>query len=222
MNSRVIAAIAAAVLALVGIGAVVVYAAGAQNRAYGGATLVSVYRTTADINANASAADVKNSIEEVRIPNAAVPKGAIRELADIEGLKTTVPLIAGEILVSGRFDAGGSAAASGSTVPKGLQEITIALGPDTAGNISAGQKVGILVTAETTDGGQAARMIAQEVLVSAISEGGDGKLVSFATNGTLATQIAAAARFGQIRLTIQNDDTTKDGGKSFDARNLVK
>lgn len=221
MNSRVIAAIAAAVLALVGIGAVVFYAAGAENRAFGGATLVTVYRTTDEVSANASADEVKDVIEEVRLPNAAVPKGAIKQLADIEGLKTTVPLVAGETLVEARFDKGGSSAASGSDLPKGLQEVTVALGPDTAGAVNAGHRVGIIVTAETSDGNQAARMIAQSVLVTGVAEGGDGKLVTFATNGRLATQIAAAARFGQIRLSIQNEDTEKDGGNAFDARRLV-
>lgn len=222
MNSRVLAAIAAAVLALGGIGAVVFYAAGAQNRAYDGATLVSVYRTTADVSANATAEEVGNAVEEVRLPNAAIPKGAVRELADIQGQKTTVPLVAGEILVTGRFDEGGSSSASGSTVPKGLQEITVPLGLDTSASAASGQKVGIIVSGETPDGDPVARMIAQNVLVTSVVEAGDGRLVTFAANGALSTQIAAAATYGQIRLTLQNDDTASDGGKSVNAKSLVK
>lgn len=221
MNSRVLAAIAAAVLAFVGIGAVVMYAASAQTRAFDGATLIPVYRTTGDVNANASAEEVQKNIEEVRLPTSAVPKGAIRELADIQGLKTTVPLVAGEVLVTGRFDAGGSSAASGSAVPKGMQEVTIALGADAAGSVAAGHRVGIILSAEDSDGKPTSRMFAQSVLVTAVS-GTDGKFVTFAANGTLATQIAAAAQGGAIRLTIQNDDSAKDGGESVKSQSLVK
>lgn len=224
MNSRVIAAIAAAVLAIVGIGAVVVYAAGAQNRAFGGATLVSVYRTTADIGANASSDEVQGNIEEVRLPTAAVPKGAIRELSDISGLKTTVPLIAGEVLVAGRFDEGGSSAASGSAVPEGLQEITVSLPLDAAGSVTAGIKVGVILMAETDDepARPLARMVAREILVTGVADSGEGKLVTLATNGKLATEISGAARWGGIRLTVQNDDTDDDGGNAADIRRLVK
>ena len=221
MNSRVLAAIAAAILAFVGIGAVVMYAASAQTRAFGGATLVTVYRTTAEVNANSSSEDVQASIEEVRLPTSAVPEGAIRELSDIQGLKTTVPLIPGEVLVEGRFDKGGSAAASGSSVPKGLQEVTIALGVDAAGSVAAGHRVGIILSAEDSEGKPTSRMFAQSVLVTSVT-GTEGKFVTFAANGKLATQIAAAAQGGAIRLTIQNDDSVKDGGESVKSQSLVK
>ena len=220
MNSRVIAAIAAALLAVIGIGAVVFYANTANSRAFNGASLVTVYRTTQSVDANATADEVKNRVEQVRLPNNAVGKDAVRELADIQGLKTTVPLVEGEILVKGRFDSAGSSAAAGSTVPKGLQEVTITLSADAAGNVSAGQRVGIIVTTDG-DGAVATRMFAQSVLVTQVVEG-DGKLVTFAANGKLATQIAAAVQSGPVRLTIQNDETTKDGGDAVKAPSLVK
>ena len=220
MNSRVIAAIAAAILALVGIGAVVAYASGANSRAFNNATLVTAYRTTAEIGANASPEDVQASVEEIRLPQSALSNDAVKNLADIQGLKTTVPLVPGEILVKARFDKGGSSAVAGSAVPKGLQEVTISLGADAAGNVAPGQRVGIILTAEA-DGSAATRMFAQSVLVTNVVDG-DGKLVTFATNGKLATQIAAAAQGGAIRLTIQNDDSTKDGGDSVKAPSLVK
>lgn len=222
MKTRVFAAIAAAVLALVGIGAVALYAASAQSRAFGGATLVTVYRVTGDISANSSSDEVKNQLEEARLPNAAIPKGAVKELADIEGLKTTVPLVAGEILVTARFDAAGSSAASGSAVPKGLQEVTIALGPDAAGGVEAGHRVGVIVTAESQNGErQGARMIAQSILVTGVNASGDGTLVTLAVDGKMATQVSAAVRFGQVRLSIQNDDTNKESGGTYDAGKLI-
>lgn len=220
MNSRVIAAIAAAVLAAVGIGAVYAYASGANSRAFDNAALVGVYRVTGEIGANASAEDVQAKVETVRVPKAAIPSDAVTSLSNIQGLKTTVPLVTGEILSKSRFSESGSSGTAGSAVPKGLQEVTIALGADAAGNVAAGQRVGIILTAEG-DGAAATRMFAQSVLVTNVSEG-DNKLVTFAASGKLATQIAAAAQGGTIRLTIQNDDTNKDGGDSVKAPSLVK
>jgi pilus assembly protein CpaB len=221
MNSRVLAAIAAAVLALVGIGAVVYYANSANSRAFGGAQLKSVYRATGDIHANATAEEVQEKVVAVRVPNSAVGKGAITNLADIQGLKTTVPLVEGEILVKSRFDEGGSSAASGSAVPKGMQEITVPFTAANAGKVSAGQRVGIIVVGDGGDG-TAARMFAQGVLITGVEASGEGMLVTFAANGQLSTQIAMAAAGGQMRLTIQNDDATKDGGKSVEIQSLVK
>nr|AGC71613.1 hypothetical protein [uncultured bacterium A1Q1_fos_1053] len=222
MNSRLIAAIAAALLALLGIGAVVYYANSANSRAFNGAELVSVYRTTQAVSANATAEEVQNSVSQVRLPTNAVGKDAVRDLADIQGLKTTVPLIEGEVLVKGRFDKGGSSAASGSSLPKGLQEITVPFTTATAGNVSAGQRVGIILVGDSGDDGLAARMFAQNVLLTGVETIGDQKLVTFAANGELATQIAAAAQGGQMRLTLQNADSTKDGGKSIKVQSLVK
>lgn len=224
MNSRVLAAVAAAVLAVVGIGALVVYAAGANSRAYDGATMIEVYRVTEDINANANADEVKGNVEKVRLPNAAIAKGAIKDLSEIKDLRTTVPLIAGEQLVIGRFAEGGSSAVGGSKVPKGLQEISLELSKAAAlaGNLTAGQHVGVIVLAEDKEGNARARMISQNVLVTGVESVDGSVFVTLATNGHLATQISGAALFGQVRLTAQNDDTDRDGGKSVEVGSLVR
>src|SRR5690606_24701836 len=120
MNSRVIAAIAAALFAIIGIGAVVAYAASAKNRAFEGAEMVEVYRVVNDLAANADSATVGDNVEAVSLPNASIAKGAIRDLKTIEGLKTTVPLVAGEQLLESRFDKEGAKAASKANVPDGL------------------------------------------------------------------------------------------------------
>ena len=224
MNSRVIAAIAAAVLAIVGIGAVVAYAASAKNRAFEGAELVKVYRVVNDLAANADSATVSDNVELVSLPNASIAKGSIQDLKAIEGLKTTVPLVAGEQLLESRFAKEGAKAASKANVPDGLQEMSVSL--DAAAGvgerIDEGVRVGVIATVEKDDD-KRSRMIAQNVLVTNVKSNEDNTMVvTLAVNTSQATQLAAAAQFGQVRLTVQNDKTNRDGASAVDVRTLVK
>ncbi|GAA3544470.1 hypothetical protein AFL01nite_16670 [Aeromicrobium flavum] len=224
MNSRVIAAIAAAVLAIIGIGAVVAYAASAKSRAFDGAELVEAYRVVSDLDANADSATVADNVELVKLPNAAVAKNRVTDLKDIEGLKTTVPLVAGEQLLSTRFDKEGAKAASGAKLPDGLQEISLSL--DAAAGvgerIDENVRVGVIATVEKGED-KRSRMIAQNVLVTHVKSNEDNSMVvTLGVTTSQATQVAAAAQFGQVRLTIQNDKTKRDGASAVDAGNLVK
>ena len=224
MNSRVIAAIAAAVLAVIGIGAVVAYAASAKNRAFEGAEMVEVYQVVNDLDANADSDTVADNVELVSLPNAARAKGSITDLASIEGLKTTVPLVAGEQLLESRFDKEGAKAASQANVPDGLQEISVALdaAAGSGERIDEGVRVGVIATVESGDD-KRARMIAQDILVTNVKSNEDTTMVvTLAVNTTQATQVAAAVQFGQVRLTVQNDKTSRSGASSVDVGNLVK
>lgn len=224
MNSRVIAAIAAALFAIIGIGAVVAYAASAKSRAFDGAEMVKVYQVVTDLDANADSKTVADNVELVSLPNAAKAKGAIVDLALIEGKKTTVPLVAGEQLLESRFDKEGAKAASQANVPDGLQEISVAL--DAAAGvgerIDEGVRVGVIATVEA-DGDKRSRMIAQDILVTNVKSNEDGSMVvTLGVNTTQATQVAAAAQFGQVRLTVQNEKTNRSGASAVDVGNLVK
>ncbi|MCD9154660.1 RcpC/CpaB family pilus assembly protein [Aeromicrobium duanguangcaii] len=224
MNSRVIAAIAAAVLAIVGISAVVVYAAKAKSDAFEGAEMVQVYRVAKDVGANEDAAKVSDSVELVSLPAAAIAKGAVTDLADIEGLKTTVPLVEGEQLLDSRFAKEGAKAAAKGNVPKGLQEIALTL--DAAAGvgelIEEGAKVGMIATVEKGED-KRSRMFAQNVPVTNVKSHEDGSMVvTLAVTTAQATQVAAAAQFGQVRLTVQNDETNRDGASAVDVGNVVK
>jgi len=227
MNSRVIAAVAAAVLAVLGIGATVVYAAGANDRAFDGATMTSVYQVVADVPADTDAASLGDAVAVVKLPTKAIAKGAVTNLQDLEGLKTTIPLVAGEQLLASRFDKAGAAGASGgSGVPDGLQQVSVSLPTDAAGGpaVVAGTRVGVLATvAPGEDEAPVTRMFAQDVLVTDLMAAGDGGVVTLAVNGELATQITAVvSQGGTIRLTAQNANTKRDGGKPVRAGTLVK
>lgn len=228
MNGRVIAAVAAALLAIFGLGAAALYVSGANARAFDGAVLTKVYVVQKDISADASAAEVAESVAVVEIPEKSVAVGAITDLGDIEGKRATVPLVTGEQLIKSRFDAAGSAgASSGAGVPKGLQEVSVQLEPANAGGsaVKPGTKVGLIVTTVPGENKEAlSRMFQQGILVTGVTEGanGAGGIVTLAVNGGQATQIAAAAQAGTIRLTAQNPDTDSKSGGSVSASELVK
>lgn len=230
MNKRVIAAIVAAVLAMAGLAVVTAYVSGANDRAFAGASMVTVYQATKAIPADASSEMVLQSVEEVRLPAKGISADAVRHLSDLEKLRTTVPIVPGEVLIAGRFDADGSSSSAGSSrIPTGMQEISLSLEPAAAvgAAVQAGSKVGLIATITPPGDGATplTRMFAQDVLVTDVSgmSGGESGIVTFAVDGPLATQITAViAQGGSIRLTAQNPETAKDGGVSVDARTLVK
>lgn len=230
MNGRVIAAVAAALLAILGLGASALYVSGANARAFDGATLSKVFVVQKDIPADADAAGIADSVAVVEIPQKSVAVGAITDLAEIEGLRTTVPLVTGEQLLKTRFDAAGSAGStSGAGVPKGMQEVSLLLEPANAGGstVKAGTRVGVIVTTVPDSESKQAlsKMFLQNILVTGVSDGSEaaaGGIVTLAVTGPQATQIAAAAQAGVIRLTAQNPDTDKNAGGSVAAGELVK
>ncbi len=224
MNSRVIAAIVAAVLAVLGIGLAVFYASSANARAYEGAKMGKVYVVSTDVPANTESSALAKSVELVELPVAAVAKGAVTDLAEVEGLKTTVPLVQGEQLLTSRFDKAGSEGATGSAgVPDGLQEITLALEPANAGIavIDTGARVGVVATVTPKDKEPQSRMIAQNIVVTSTNR--DEKLVTIAVDGKMATRIAAVvAQGGSIHLTAQNSTTTRDAGGAVDTSSVLQ
>lgn len=229
MNGRVIAAVAAALLAILGLGAAAVYVSGAEARAFDGATLVKVFVVEKDIPADADAAAVADSVAAVEVPQKSVAVGAVEDLGAIKSLRTTVPLVKGEQLIRSRFDEAGSAGGSGGAgVPKGMQEVSLKLEPANAGGpaVKAGTKVGIIVTTAPDGDGKKSlsKMFLQNILVTGLTESADGSggIVTLAVNGQQATRVAAAAQSGVIRLTAQNVDTDTDAGGSVSAGDLVK
>lgn len=230
MNKRVIAAIAAVVLALVGLLSVALYAKSANDRAFAGAQMITVYQAVKAIPADADAEMVTASVEPVELPRKAVSEDAVDSLDEVADLRTTVPIVPGEVLIKSRFDAAGSAGAGGdSGVPEGMQEVAIALEPDAAVGtaVQPGSKVGLIATITPPGDGATplTKMIAQSVDVTSVSgaQGEGGGIVTFAVDGKLATKIAAVvAQGGSIRLSAQNADTDLDAGGSVDARTLVK
>lgn len=221
----------AAVLTIVGVVMLIVWAQSARNQAFDGATLVEVYRVTADVPANASFETISNNAEPVALPQTAIPSGVVENLSDLQGLRSTVSLVAGEVLVRARFNESGVDGTTDASVPEGLQEVSVTLDVAEAvsGGVTPGSRVGVIALVETAMepdsdvSPQRARIIAQEVLVTRVNDidGGGTFVVTLAVDGQQATEISVAEQYGNVRLTAQNDDTNIDGGATVDLTQLV-
>lgn len=236
MNKRIVAVIGAAVLALVGVVTLAAYAQNADDRAFNGAQLASVLQVTRSIPSDSSAADVASSVKSVKLPRKAIADGAISDLSDVAGLRTTVQLEPGELLLASRFAKGGSDSATGgspSAVPKGYQEVTVQLPLAEAGGgvLKAGDLVGVVASYPTTDTGgftQLAKNFVRVTRVVGATASSDGKdigaqqLITLAVLTRDAGRIINAAEFGKLWLTEQNKDTATGNGGSVTKSEITK
>ncbi|MCW2830860.1 MAG: cpaB [Aeromicrobium sp.] len=234
MNKRVIAAVAAGVLALLGVLLLVAWAQQANDRAFDGAELVSVVRLTEDVPAGTKAADLSAVTETVELPKESVPSGAVTELGQVSGLSTDADVQAGEVLLKSRMagaddkdkDVVGS-------VPKGFQEVTIALDAERSvgGTIKVGDRVGVIVTAEFKDvDAQATSFVLDRVLITKVEKtvgvGDEGALtglmVTLAVKPLDAERVVHGHKWGSVWLTRQNEETDTSGSKRIDGSDVLR
>jgi len=232
MKKKVIAAVAAGAFALLGVLVLVVWAQGANDRAFEGAKLVSVVRITKDISQGASSADLAGSTEIVRLPAESVPDGAVTNLDQISGLATNASLQSGEVLLKSRMVTPGER--KGKTdVPTGFQEISIALDPEhsVAGAVKPGDRVGLIVTFEPKDQDlpQVTDFVLNQVLVTkaktaVVGEKGEitGTMVTLAVKTLDAERIVHSQKWGTVWLTLQNADTDTSGDKLITGKEVVE
>lgn len=220
MKKRLIAAIAAGALALLGVIVLITWANNANERAFRGADLVEVVRVTAAVESGTKAEDLGKSTEIAKLPADSIPDGAVTKLSEVTGMVATTSLETGEVLLKSRLAAPGTKAENDSSVPKGFQEISIALDTQrtVAGVPKAGDRVAVIASFDPKNDPQFTNLIRHNVLVTKISAGataeeGLGSIVTLAVKTRDAEKIAFAMEFGKVWLTKQNVDTEKLGEK---------
>ncbi|MEO6606828.1 MAG: Flp pilus assembly protein CpaB [Aeromicrobium sp.] len=229
MNKRVIAAVAAGVLALLGVLVLVVWAQGANKRAFEGAELVPVVRITKPVAQGATAAELAGSTEVAKLPAEAVPEGAVTSLSQVSGLSTNATLSPGEVLLKARMVAPGDRGKGNTDVPKGYQELSLSLDSQHAagGTVKAGDRVGIIASFEPKDGKDSStNVILHDVLITKITSAAEVKdltsiMVTVAVETEDAERIVFASDFGRVWLTLQNEDTNKTGEKVITAKDVL-
>lgn len=226
MDKRVIAAISAGVLALLGVLVLVVWANGANARAYSGAKLTTVMRVTSQVAAGTSAADLSKSVESTKLPAESVPSGAVTSLADIAGLTTTSQLEKGEILLKARLAIPGSTIGGKATIPSGLQEVSVSL--DTSrlvgGALHAGDHVGILASYGNPDQTNLLRsnvLVTEAPSLDLTNKGPGNAIITFAVSMKDAEKIVNAAQYGSLWLTKQNASTDTSGAAVVTRKDLI-
>lgn len=176
MKSRLLAGIAALVLAIIGAILVVSYAQGADARAVQGLSPVSVLVVKKAVPAGTSVAALKAFVASEELPGKAVTNSALKNFDGLADKVTAVALLPGEQLVAERLVAPEDFHASGSEqVPEGLQEVSFQLEPQrvVGGRIAPGDRVGIFINLK--DGGleakpekQTTQLSIHKVLVTAV------------------------------------------------------
>lgn len=228
MNKRVIAAVSAAVLAMLGVVLVVLWAKGADKRAFEGADLTAVVQVTRTVPTGTKTDQLAGSTKVVKLPAKAVPDGAVTDLGEVEGLATNTTLAEGEVLLASRMAAPGDRAQGKVDVPKGTQEIAIDLEGQrlVGGEVKAGDRVGVFSSFKPKEQTQPdwTNLIAHDVLVTRVDKGtADASTVATVTVAVptlLAEKIVFTMEFGKVWLSLQNADTAKSGQKVITGADL--
>lgn len=149
MKSRLIAGIAAVVLALVGALMVFNYANRADARAVQELQPVDVLVVQAAVPAGTPVSELAASVATVQLPGASVADTALANLDSSAGMVTAVDLVAGEQLLTERLVKPEDLVTPGSVdVPKGLHEVSILVEPQriAGGRVIAGDYVGVFMS----------------------------------------------------------------------------
>lgn len=157
MWKRVLAAIAALVLGLVGVVLVIAYANRADERALAGMETVEVLVARETVPEGLTGADVADYVEAKKVPLAFVAEGALDDLRDVSDLVLTAELNPGEQLTNARFATPEETRARGTfQLPeeaKKLHQVTVPLSKPRAlgGDIAPGDTVGVFMSFDVSE-----------------------------------------------------------------------
>ena len=214
MKSRLLAGIAALVLAVVGAVLVVSYAQGADTRAVQGLEPVDVLVVSKAVPAGTTVETLQPFLAIEKLPGTAVAKSALRNLDGLAGKVTAVDLLPGEQLVAERLVAPEELQASGSVeVPKGLQEVSFQLEPQrvVGGRIGAGDRIGVFIN---LDGGgleakpekQTTQLTIHKVLVTSVQRAPSAAASPQPSAGSAAAAEDTSLPTGSLLLTVAVND----------------
>ena len=233
MQRRVIAAVAAVLLA--GIGAVMLfsYVSTADARAMANLTPTEVLVVTAVVPAGTPAENLGAYVERRELPKSAVVPEALTTATDLAGLVANTDLQVGEQLLKARFSAPGVSNNGEVDVPKDLQQFTIQLAPSRVigTNLVAGDKVGLFISKEQNQVALT-KLALRDVLVTRIQGAPDAAtadgevvpsgdvLVTLALKPSDATQVVWAIEFGAVWLALEPEEGDHDSRTVAKVKNV--
>lgn len=215
MKIRLLAALTALVLAVLGAVLINGYVQSADARALAGIRTLDVLVVVKPVAANTPVDQLAADVQPKAIPATAIATGALTSLDGMKGTVTAVDLAVGEQLLKSRLVSPSAVQKTGVVaVPKGMQEVTIQLDPDkiVGGKIHPGEKVAVYFTLGGGSGSKAqspiTKLVFQEVLVTDVQgapAAGTGKDGQAAPSGSeLVTLARPAADVQRIIYTAQN------------------
>ncbi|WP_448607811.1 Flp pilus assembly protein CpaB [Geodermatophilus sp. URMC 60] len=151
MRRRLLAALAALLLAATGAVVLLAYVRGADARALAGVETVDVLLVEQPVAEGTPAEELADLVRTERLPAKAAVPGGVADLDQLAGQVATVDLQPGEQLLAARFAAPADLTVPGTvTPPEGASEVSILLEPQRAvgGRLAAGDTVGVHVSLE--------------------------------------------------------------------------
>lgn len=217
MKSRLVAGLAAVLLAIIGAVLTFSYAQGADQRAVQNLNPVDVLVVKAAVPAGTPVESLKASVALEKLPGTAVAKSALKTLDDSTGKVTSIGLVVGEQLVSERLVAPEDLTSPGSVqVPAGMQEVSFQVEPQrvVGGRIAAGDHVGIFISMakggiEAKPDKQTTQLTIPKVLVTAVQRAPEAAAKSAAPSGSStpgANPTDTALPTGSLLLTVAVSD----------------
>lgn len=247
VNRRVIAAVVAALLAVVGGFLIVSYVRAADERALAGQKPVEVLVVSGEVAEGTTAEALAESVTTTELPAKAVPENALTSLDEVSGLVVTADLHPGEQLLTTRFAHPETVRKTEVDIPTGLQQLSLLLEPQRiiGGHLEPGDTVGIFVSMPKNEEGPAqTHLILNQVLVTRVQGGVDMSVGAETENDeateagsavpaalvvvTLATDAASAERivygqeYGKLWLSLEPADAVVDGAKIVTRENIYE
>jgi pilus assembly protein CpaB len=247
VKARIVAAVAAVLLAVLGIVLLTGYVSSADQRALAGVESIDVLVVQAPIPQGTAAENLSGQVAREKVPAKTVPADAITNVAQIAGQVTTVALVPGEQLLAGRFADPASLKTDDPApvaVPEGDQEVTIQLDPQRVkgGQLTPGDTVGVFISLDSTvsndPAGAVTHLTLQKVLVTsvqglpasstattdkgtapaAVPEG--GVLVTLAIRAPDAEKVVFGSEFGKVWLSKEPLNADESGTRKVTRENV--
>jgi pilus assembly protein CpaB len=237
MNRRVIAAVAAVVLALVGGGLLTLYVTSADRRAMANLDPVNVLVVMAPIEKGALGREILDVIAVKQLPRAAVAADAVSDPSEIADLETTTSLQIGEQILRSRFVDPEEAPDDAVDVPSDLQQISVLLDPERlfGARLKADDTVGVFVSYKNPD---STHQVAHKVLVTRVTVAGsaahaknsDGSeraptdqfIVTLAVTAKTAEQIVFGQEHGGVWLSLERKAADETGTRVVDKKTVFE
>ncbi len=243
MKIRIIGAVVAIVLAVVGTFVLVNYVRTADMRAADGAKFVNAYIIETEVPAGTPATEISKYITVKEIPALAAIPDRVMSLSELRGLQADVTLVQGEQLIPSRWiDPTEIGSRGEAELPAGMQSLTIALPVErvVGGSVRAGDTVGVVIAseAETEDGKTVllTRQAFHKVLVLSVqggtsivrddSQSSDGAsnagdpvdslMVTIALTTPDVEVLVWGQQWGTVWLTLEPDAADETGGRTVD------
>ena len=209
MQRRLLAAVAAFLIAAVGAVVLVSYARSADARAQAGEQLVPVLVVGATVPAGTDTAALAGSVVTAQVPARLAAPGSMSSLTAVAGSVTTADLLPGEQVLADRFADPATLLPAGTvSAPAGTQEVSLTLQPQQAvdGALKAGDRVGVLllgkddsVPAQNIDG----VLVTRSTGSAASTDPSAQVTITLALDGPQSAAVVAAMQQGTVWLSLQ-------------------